>query len=92
MMKAGEVIQLVLGTMTIVILPTLALLFRLTVKWTTLEHGLVTMSEKLEKLVADKDKTHALILDQMTRDREATDRRLTWLEHNVWRKIEGKEN
>jgi hypothetical protein len=40
--------------------------------------------EDIRALVADKDRTHTEILEQMREDRKATDRRLRWLELNVW--------
>lgn len=40
----------------------------------------------IQKLVADKDKTHAEILEQIKFDRNATNERLTYLERRVWGK------
>lgn len=43
------------------------------------------MGAKLGELVADQDQMRAAMLEQMTADRAATDRRLRWLEEFVWK-------
>jgi len=82
---------IVLLTLTSVLLiPTIALVLRIVVKWTRTEAKLERIADDLKELVADKDKTHNEMLTTMREDRAATDRRLRWLEENLWKR--GKPN
>lgn len=67
-------------------MPTLVLMFRAAMKWTRVEDQLNNVADDLKALIVDKDKTHAEMLQQMREDRNATNRRLRWLEENVWNK------
>lgn len=40
----------------------------------------------MRQLVENKDRIHAEMLGQMREDRQATDRRLRWLEEYLWRR------
>lgn len=64
------------------------------IKWTRTEDKLDHAIQSLEKLVLDKDATHAAMIAQMKEDRTdmqaqlredrtATNRRLEWLEHEM---------
>lgn len=45
---------------------------------------LKTIARDLDRIVSDKDRTHAEMLNQMREDRQATDNRLRWLETHLW--------
>lgn len=85
-MTADQRLALILSTLGIVFIPMLTFLIRATVKWTRVEDELRQVADDLKQLVADKDRTHRDILNQMTNDRSATDRRLRWLEEHLWRR------
>lgn len=85
-MTADQRLTLILSAIGIVFIPTLAFIIRATVKWTRVEDKLAEMVDDMKKIVDDKDKTHTDMLRQMTDDRRATDRRLRWLEENLWNK------
>jgi hypothetical protein len=50
----------------------------------TMVNRLGTIARDLDRIVSDKDRTHAEMLAQMREDRQATDVRLRWLETHVW--------
>lgn len=50
----------------------------------TMVTQLSTIARDLDRIVADKDRTHAAILEQMREDRQVTDNRLRWLETHLW--------
>lgn len=77
-------IMLVLSVLSLLLIPILGLTLRLVVKWTRAEARLESLADDMRELVADKDKTHAEIITTMREDRAATDKRLRWLEENVW--------
>lgn len=72
------------------LIPALVLLVRLVVKWTKVEERLAELAEDMRELVKDKDKVHTELATQMREDRAATDRRLRWLEENLWHSTMGK--
>lgn len=67
-----------LGIVTAIGTPALVLLFRLTVRFTQ-------MSDRIADLAEDKERVHQEMYRSMREDRAATDRRLRWLEENLWR-------
>lgn len=69
-----------------IFIPMIVVLYRGIVKWTRTEDKLDQLIIEVEKLVKDKDETHKQILTQMSNERAATDRRLRWLEENVWKR------
>jgi len=75
-----EVTSLILTVITLLFIPTVAFLVRAAIKWTRTEDQLKSLVAAVEHLVDDKDKVHAAMLDQMTRDRDTTDRRLRFIE------------
>lgn len=85
LMTHFEVTSLILTLITVVLIPTLVVLVRGAVKWTQTEDKLGSLVDAVEKLVDEKDKVHAAMLDQMTRDRDATDRRLRFIEERFMR-------
>lgn len=88
-MSSGERFTLILSAIGIIGIPTLAFVVRATIKWTRVEDKLEVIATKLLDLVRDKDKIHSKMLQQMREDREATNRRLRWLEENLWRRRHG---
>jgi hypothetical protein len=71
---------IILTVFSALLLPALAIMYRGAVKWTRTEDRLATLVEDVRELIADKDKVHAEILEQMRVDRDATDRRLRYIE------------
>jgi len=72
-MTSSERFYIILTLMSVLIIPGIALMVKITARWTRIETD-------LRKLVIDKDRTHAAMLEQMKEDRAATNRRLEWLE------------
>jgi hypothetical protein len=73
----------ILSVIAVLIIPAIVILIRGAVKWTRTEDRLESLVTAVEKLVDDKDKVHAAMVDQMTKDRDATDRRLRYLEERL---------
>lgn len=84
-----QIIAVILSAMGIIFIPVVIMLYRGIVKWTRTEDKLDELVSDMKQLILDKDKTHSDMLKQMTDDRRATDRRLRWLEENIWRKALG---
>lgn len=85
-MSAGQdqLLILILTSLGVIFIPLLVLLTRIITKWTKIESRLDELTSDIAKLVVDKDKTHNEIINQIIDDRRATDKRLRWLEENVW--------
>ena len=79
-----QVVAILLSAMGIIFIPMIIVLYRGIVKWTRTEDKLDELVKDVGKLIIDKDQTHKEMLQQMTDDRQATDRRLRWLEENIW--------
>lgn len=84
-MTMYEIATLVLSVTAVLVIPLAIVLIRGAVKWTRVEAKLDQAIARLDQIVHDKDQTHNAMMQQMTDDRRATDRRLRWLEENVWR-------
>jgi hypothetical protein len=76
---------ILVAAMGAIFIPLLVAMLRITVKWTRIEAALETMSQQIASLVQDKDKAHAELASIMKYDRDATDRRLRWLEEHLWK-------
>lgn len=87
-MSPGQtaVVTIILSSLGVVFIPLLIMLYRGIVKWTRVEDKLNELVTDMKQIVADKDATHRDLISQMGRDRDATDRRLRWLEENTWQK------
>lgn len=72
---------------SLLIIPALVLLVRMTVRWTRTEDRLTDLIDDVKALVDDKERVHAEMYQTMREDRAATDRRLRWLEENLWRRL-----
>lgn len=81
-----ESVAVIISSIAVIMLPVFGFLYRITVKWTRVEDKLENVVDDVKELVVDKDRVHSEILAQMTHDRDATDKRLRWLEQNLWRR------
>jgi hypothetical protein len=98
MLRRLDSVEWVIATLSflsILLIPTIGLMIRLVVKWTKAEGKLEELARDMSELVKDKDQTHKEMLSQMRTDRQemlaqlredrtATNKRLRWLEENVW--------
>lgn len=91
-MTTFQIASLTIGIMATLILPVVVFLIRGAMKWSAVETKLDQAITRLDAIVRDKDATHQVMLQQMSDDRRATDRRLRWLEENVWRRVTGERN
>lgn len=78
-------LTLAVSIVGIILIPILIVLFRLTVVLTKDRDKIETIANDLSDLVDAKDKIHAEIYRQMREDRSDTNRRLRWLEENLWK-------
>lgn len=77
---ASNWILVALTFLSVILIPVLILLFRGAIKWTHVEDKLGTLVDDMRELIVDKEKTHRELLEQMRMDRDATDRRLRFME------------
>jgi hypothetical protein len=84
MLTRFEILSLILSFIAVLLIPSLILMVRAAMKWTRVEDNLKAVIGDLDKLVKDKDRIHADLVAQMKSDRDATNKRLVWLERNVW--------
>jgi hypothetical protein len=64
----------------------MVLVLRVVIKWTKTEAKLEALAQDMRELVEAKDKIHREMYTTMREDRAATDKRLRWLEENLWGK------
>lgn len=64
----------------VLLIPLIVMLARGMVRWVRTEDKLNELVEDVRKLVDDKDRTHREISEQMRFDRDATNKRLRYLE------------
>lgn len=81
--------SVLLTVFAVIVIPTLALVVRMTIRATRMDVTLSALAKDMHALVADKDKVHAEMFRTMREDRAVTDRRLRWLEEHVWRPAAG---
>lgn len=81
--STATIIEILLSIIGILLIPLIALMLRMAIKRTQTEDDVKHLIMEVQKLVADKDKVHAAMLDQMREDRQATNRRLEYLE-SIW--------
>lgn len=89
-MNNFQILSAMMTILGVMLIPLMAMAVRGLVKWTKSEVQLTQVAKDLAALVEDKDKTHAAMQEQMKYDRDATNRRLEWLEHNLWGSRVGK--
>lgn len=76
-------LALVISAMGVIMIPAIALLFRGAIKWSRTEGKLDVVIQKVSEIVADKDKVHSDLYNAIREDRNATNRRLEYLER-IW--------
>jgi hypothetical protein len=69
----------------VIMVALLGAVVRVTSKWTRTEDKLDVVLKSIERLIQDKDKTHAEMVSTMRDDRHNADRRLRWLEETLWK-------
>jgi hypothetical protein len=79
-----ELLTLIITIIGIVLIPTAVMVIRLVVRWTIVESRLNEITRGVKYIVEEKDKAHHELYETMRQDRDATDRRLRWLEENLW--------
>ena len=85
-MSRSELAGLIISATGVLLIPAIVLLVRLTIKWTKVELSLEDLVGDVKKLVEDKDRAHMELYNIMKEDRNNADRRLRWLEENIWKK------
>lgn len=83
-MNAVAIITVCLSFIGVILIPALILMLRMAVRWSRIEMRLDTVVTEVRTLIDDKEKVHTVLFNQMREDRKATDRRLRWLEENIW--------
>jgi hypothetical protein len=83
-MSRGELLGIILSVLAVLVIPALALLVRITVKWQRIEDRLGEITGDLTQLVKDKGDAHKALFDLIRSDREQMDTRVRWLEQNLW--------
>lgn len=78
---------LALTAVAVLLIPMLAFTYRLVIKWTKAEAKLDETVKDLGELVKDKDEAHKWLYEQIDRSNVAMDKRLRWLEENLWREL-----
>lgn len=79
-MSHADFVTIALSIIGVIIIPTLILLVRGAVKWTRTEDRLGELVTDVRQLVDAKEKVHSEMYAQMRLDRDATDRRLRFVE------------
>jgi hypothetical protein len=101
-MSAGTASAIIaaLGLLVMILMAALGFTIKAIIKTTTMEVKLGAIAESLERIVRDKDRVHAEILAQIKEDRiamlasikddrAANNKRLLYLEHEVWPRSKG---
>lgn len=84
-MTAAIWLDVILAVIGVILIPLLALLIRIAMKWTRLEDRVTDIADDLKEIIEDKDRAHAEIMTQMREDRTANNQRLRWLEEHLWK-------
>ena len=85
-MTAFQYLEIILTILAVLVLPALALMIRAAVHSGRLETKLDGAIEDIRGLVRSKDEVHKEIYAQMREDRVASNKRLSWLEQNLWKR------
>lgn len=86
MVAVSPWLTLAVSMVGVILIPLGVLLYRIVVRATEDRDELRHIREDLGELVKDKDRVHLEMLKQLTADRDATDKRLRWLEEHLWAK------
>lgn len=76
---------ILMSVVSVLLIPAIILMINVSMKWTRAQDRIENLTDDVQELIRQKDKVHADMLTQMREDRTATDRRLRWLEENLWR-------
>ena len=86
-----SLIEVILSIIAVLLIPLIRLVYKAGQNQQRIEDKQVNLVESMEKqnagmqkLIADKDAVHREIMQTIREDRAATDKRLRWLEENVW--------
>lgn len=84
------VAEIILSVIAVLMIPLIRLIWGAGRKQQQIEDKQVELIKNMEKLIADKDAVHREIIQTIREDREATNKRLRWLEENLWNTRRGK--
>lgn len=85
-MNTFQYLEIILTILAVLVLPALGLMIRSAIHAARVEEKLDGAINDLKELVQSKDEVHKEIYAQMREDRQSTNKRLTWLEQNLWRR------
>lgn len=88
-MNTYQYLEIILTVIAVLVLPALGLMIRSAVHSGRLETKLDNVIDDVRQLVASKDEVHKEMYAQMREDRVSTNKRLAWLEQNLWRRDKG---
>jgi uncharacterized protein YoxC len=83
-MSRAELLTIIITALALLILPALAFLVRITVKWQRVEDNLKEVTDDLTEIVKENAGAHKELYKLTKGMQEALDRRIRWLEQNVW--------
>lgn len=84
------VAEIILSVIAVLMIPLIRLIWGAGQKQQQIEDKQVELIKNMERLIADKDAVHREIIQTIREDREATNKRLRWLEENLWNSRRGK--
>lgn len=84
-MTPGQWADIGIGLLSVILVPFIVLLFRLTVQATKLVDRVNVIERDFRELTQNTAETQKEILKTIREDRNATDRRLRWLEEHLWK-------
>jgi signal transduction histidine kinase len=84
-MSKFEYISLIITITVVLLLPALALILRLTVRWTKAEVKLSEIAKDMHEMVEDKEKVHRELYNMIKDNRDHIDGRMRWVEENIWK-------
>ena len=86
-----SIVEVTLSAIAVLMIPLIRLIYvagknqqRIEDKQVSLVESMEKQNSGMQKLIADKDMVHREIMQTIREDRAATDKRLRWLEENVW--------
>lgn len=89
-MKMTTLLSIIISIVGVIVIPTVILAFRAAVRWKGIEDKLGQVVNDMREIVEDKNRVHSELVIQMREDRDATNRRLRWLEENLWNGKKGR--
>ena len=84
------IVTIMISVMSIIVIPLLVSVFRAALRWKGIEDKLEKVVTDIREIVDDKNRIHTELVGMMREDREATNRRLRWLEENLWNTRRGR--